>query len=336
MAKMTTAKFDNGTPAPEPNLAELIRVAGRAMPRGGIHRADGTFVPDHRASPIAGANAALSWRNLLPDLIDADGFVTAEPVYSKTSEVATLRTALLQSSVALSFGAHLIELPEPALEADPTGAPVLERQAAGFDVIKPAAFAPVTLSGTGASAEGEVATSTTPIARAAIDRAALEQIAVRIEIPRSELQDHGAEVVESQLLRALMAGAGAALDGVLLRAIAAACDELAATAAPHAICARSGVRWNEVAAILGQVSAPITGLTVENGELRLGGVRAEHSKGAAHAIVGAWDRAALAVSPEVEILMERHGVSGGLIATAWFDACALVPDPAYFTAITAA
>jgi hypothetical protein len=303
------------------------------MPRGGIHRADGTYIPDHRASPIAGANAALSWRNLLPDLIDADGFVTAEPVYSKTSEIVTLRTALLQSSVALSFGAHLIELPEPALEADPSGAPVLERQAAGFDVIKPAGFAPVTLSGTGASAEGDVATSATPIARAAIDRNALEQIAVRIEIPRSELQDHGAEVVESQLLRALMAGAGSALDGVLLNAIAAACDEQSATAAPHAICARSGVRWRELKAVIGQNAiAP----TVDADRLLVGGIHAEHTTGAAHAILGAWDRAALAVSPELEILMERHGVSGGLTLTAWFDACALVPDPAFFAEVVAA
>jgi hypothetical protein len=165
-----------------------------------------------------------------------------------------------------------------------------------------------------------------------IDREALEQIAFRVQIGRSELSAHGSDVIEAQLMAAIASGAGAALDGVALRALHAATgDALSADVAPHAICGRSGVRWHELKAAIGQ-NAIVP--TVDADRLLVGGVHAEHTTGAAHAIVGAWDRCGVAVEREISVLIERHGIDGGLTLTAWFDACALVPDPAYFSAIT--
>ena len=326
------SKIERNLPA-RAHLGALIEYAKRAVARGGRYDAEGNFTPDPTAPEIAAVNGTVPFSAMLPNMLDDAGFLTAFPAYTRESEILTVETAVLQSSVCLSFGAHLIELPEPNLETDPVGLPVLAELPAGLDVIRPASFAPVTLTGTGTDAEGELTASTNPIARAVIDRDALEQIAFRVNIGRSELRAHGSDVIEAQLMAAIASGAGAALDGVLLRAIAAACDEQSATAAPHAICARSGVRWRELKAVIGQ-NAIVP--TVDADRLLVGGIHAEHTTGAAHAIVGAWDRCGVAVEREMSVLIERHGLDGGLVITAWFDAAALAPDPAYFTAITAA
>ena len=326
------SKIERNLPA-RAHLGALIDHAKRAVARGGRYDVEGNFTPDPTAPEIAAVNGTVPFAAMLPSMLDDAGFLTAFPAYTRESEILTVETAVLQSSVCLSFGAHLIELPEPNLETDPAGLPILAELPAGLDVIKPAAFAPVTLSGTGADAEGELTASTNPIARAVIDRDALEQIAFRVNIGRSELRAHGSDVIEAQLMAAIASGAGAALDGVLLRAIAAACDEQAAGAAPHAICARSGVRWRELKAVIGQNAIMPT---VDADRLLVGGIHAEHTTGAAHAILGAWDRCGVAVEREISVLIERHGLDGGLVVTAWFDACALLPDSAYFSAIAAA
>lgn len=326
------SKIERNLPA-RAHLGALIEYAKRAVARGGRYDAEGNFTPDPTAPEIAAVNGTVPFSAMLPNMLDDAGFLTAFPAYTRESEILTVETAVLRSSVCLAFGAHLIELPEPNLETDPAGLPILAELPAGLDVIRPASFAPVTLTGTGADAEGELTASTNPIARAVIDRDALEQIAFRVNIGRSELRAHGSDVIEAQLMAAIASGAGAALDGVLLRAIAAACDEQSATAAPHAICARSGVRWRELKAAIGQ-NAIVP--TVDADRLLVGGIHAEHTTGAAHAIVGAWDRCGVAVEREMSVLIERHGLDGGLVITAWFDAAALTPDPAYFSAITVA
>ena len=311
------------------HLAALIEHASRAMRRGGRYDAEGAFIPDPTAPEIAAVNGVVPLYASLPDLIDAAGFVSVAPEYTRGSERVTVRAALTQSSVCLASGAHLIELPELDVAADPEGMPMLAEKSAGLDVIRPAGFAPVALTGTGADAEGDAPASASPVARALIDRDALEQIAFRVELPRSVLRDFGAELLETHLLAAIVSGAGAALDGVLLRALATA-PALAADAAPHAICGRAGVRWSELKAVIGQNSvAP----TVDADRLLIGGVHAEHTTGAPHTIAGAWGRCAVAVSPEIEVLIERHGVAGGLVLTAWMDAQALIPDPDFFAAV---
>jgi hypothetical protein len=310
-------------------LADLLEYAQRAQAKGGHHRSDGTFVPAAGGNRIAGANATLGMRTLLPDVIDADGRPTGLPAYTRASDVIDLGTAMIRSSVALSMGATLIELPEGVLRTDPNGEPVLAEHPGGFDVVSPAPFTALALTGSGTDAEAEVATSAMPIRRAEIDRANTEQLAVRFAIPRSALRDYGHERIEAQLLASIAAGAGQALDGLLLRALAQATGDGVVQGAEvvHAIAGRTGVRFAELGAIIGQNSATPD---LADDRLLIGGVHAEHSAGAAHTIAGVFDRAAIAVSPEIEVLAERHGVDGGLVLTAWLDAQPLIPAPEYF------
>lgn len=328
-------------------LAALIEHATRAQARGGHReRSDGTMqriTGPAGGSKVAGSNATLSWRTPIPDLIDAEGFVTGTPAYTRESEVLTLRTAAQRSSVCLAMGAHLIEIPEGELSSDARGEPVLADLPAGFDVIRPAQFSQVELTGTGSDAEGDITAGASPIHRAEIDRASTAQIACRFEIGRGELREHGADRIEAQLMQAIAAGIGPALDKVLLDGIAAAVapevgDDLFAV---HSICQRRGVRWSELSAAIGDHIPDIAdagargGLSVASGELRIGGVRAEHAGNGRPTIVGVFDRAAIAVSPEIELLVERHGVAGGLSVTAWLDAFPLTPDPKYFARLGA-
>jgi len=311
-------------------LADALRAAQIATHKGGHHRGEEDYVADGRRHPFAGINAPIGWRTALPDLIGADGRPSGTPQVTRTDETATLRTATIRSSACLAAGTHLLEIPEGELVDMVDGKPVLDDQLAGFDLIRPAPFAPVELTGD----EGEVALSDSPIARAQIDRAATEQLAVRFEILRSTLRTNGPDRIESQLLRAIPAGLGVALDGLMLRALSAATADASGDppTVVHEICGRAGLRWAELACIVGQNSwaAETHGTT-----LHVSGIHAEHSAGAPHTIVGAWDRCAIAASPEIEVLIERRDASGKLVVTAWCDAQALVPDASYFEEIGA-
>lgn len=263
-------------------LADALRAAQIATHKGGRHRGEEDYVADGRRHPFAGVNTPMAWRTALPDLIGQDGRASGTPQVTRTDETATLRTATIRSSACLAAGAHLLEIPEGELVDMVDGKPVLDDQLAGFDVIRPAPFDPVELTGD----EGEVALSASPIARAQIDRAATEQLAVRFEVLRSTLRSHGPERIEAQLMRAIPAGLGVALDGLLLRALSAAPADGTGDPASvvHEICGRTGVRWAELGGVIGQNSWP--GETFGT-TLHVAGVHAEHSAGAPITIVGA-------------------------------------------------
>ncbi|WP_284266128.1 hypothetical protein [Roseicyclus amphidinii] len=323
-----------GDPSP---LADAIKLARHAQASGGRERPDGEFVADKRASQIAGVNASINLRAMLPDLLDGDGRVYQTPAATPAQETRTLREAVMRNSRCVQFGAKLVEIVEGEARAFGAAVPAMVEHPAAFHVIEPADFAPVTLTedaaanavngGAGTRDEGDVSATTVPISTAELDRSGLTQRAVRFTVPRSTLRARNDVQIEAEIMLSLALGLGRAVDAVLLTAIIASkpAQDLANPFIDEA--ATLGLRFDEIAAIAGP--AAFGDVVIDNGRLYLRGVPAELSPDAARGVVGAWDRAAVAIQPEIDVLVERDR-AGALTFTAWADFAPLIPSTAFF------
>lgn len=312
------AKMTRG--ADRAGLAEVISRAKRATAAGGHERSDGTFVS--RGPGIAGINATIALREMLPEVVGADGRVTRAPVARPSGETMTVRAAAMANSRVVQAGAHLIEMAEA--EVAGFGAePVLAEHPQEFSTIEAAPIDAVALTGAGADAEGDVTASALPIASATLDRSALTQRAWRVEIPRSALRDRGEDRVAGELMTAVAVGLGRAVDAELMTALDAAATvgfDLHAAAA-------KGLRMADLRAVIG--TGAVSGPAVDRGELFVDGIPAELSGDVDATIIGAFERAAVFVQPELELLAERTA-AGGLVMTLWADFQAAVPDAGFF------
>lgn len=318
------------------DLVALLDAGRRAVARGaGREREDGTFVTDANRSPLAGVNGALSLRAMLPELLDSAGRVYRTPLATPAQEQRTLAAAVMENSRVVRAGAKLIEIAEPEFQgANPE--PMLADVPTRFSVIEPAPFGAVALSATtdpvvtdtgfsGDADEGTLAASVLPVSTAEIDRGALTQRAVRFEIGRSVLRQHNDGEIAAEIMQAIALGLGRAVDAELLGAINAATPAAYTVAAAAA----ASVRFEELRAIVGTTG---TGAAADLGNLFVSGVPAEITADMAETLIGAWDRFAVTIEPEISILMERTR-AGALVATCWADFGALVPDAGFAWAV---
>jgi hypothetical protein len=139
-------------------------------------------------------------------------------------------------------------------------------------------------------------------------------------------REHNDGELEAEVMMALALGLGKAVDRELLETIRANdVDTAPGTTFLEAFAAKGG-RADELRCILGTETI---GAEFVEGALYKNGIPAELSGDVDATICGAFDRAAVAISPEIELLVERTS-AGGLIFTCWADFAALVPDYSWF------
>lgn len=327
-------------------LADMIAYARTAVaPPPGRLRPDGEFVYDSRMERRNVVSGTVGLRALLPDLMDSAGRLVRVPAARPAMEARTVEDRIRQSSRVLAAGAHLIELPEPDLRmAGPE--PVLVDEPGSFVTVEPAPFEKIELVedaapsavfwGDGSRDQGEVSTAALPWSAAEIDRRTLTQRAVKFEMSRKQLKARRDGELESWALFAIALGLGRAVDAELLSAIEAANpDEYSHTGASSP--AAKGLRFDELRAIVGRFGTFVEpagafedwnasgrrGLTVR------GTIPAEFSPDAEKTIIGAFTRAAVVITPEIDVLMERTR-AGGLRMACWAGFQALLPDVGFF------
>lgn len=306
--------------APAANLAEVLERAAQAVAQTGHTNGAGEYVHDARHAAFAGTNATISLRSALPDLIDNDGRFTKTPTAVPANETVTIGSAALAGSVCAQAGAHLLEIVDLKPHMG-NGAPVLEEVQNKFGVIRPADLHVIDLD---ASGDGDLTASDLPTAWQTLDRDTLTSRGVRYELTRAQILDRGRDALAGDVLRAIAAGLGRAVDAEILGAIVAASPDSFNAASVAA----SGLRWGELAAVVGTNGAGV-GTPIAAGEIHVQGVPAEISPAVSETVLGAFDRAACFVQPEVDVLVERTRV-GGLIITAWTAMQAAVPDTGAF------
>jgi hypothetical protein len=322
------------TPARAPGaaLTDAIAAATRALGYED-HTPVGAVEPTWTRTKPAAVNARIALRDLLPDLIDPAGRITRAPAVTRGADRLSLLDLAAGYSRVIAAGAQVIALP-PEVVADPGPGPaMLVPRPAGMRLVEPAPFAPITLDADGDAGppvllpgEGTVAASALPMPEASIARDALGQVAVRFEVTRAIQRDRLPGELEAEIMMALGLGLGRAMDRALLSAVTAATPGAFSAAAVAA----SGARWSEVRAIIGTNG---TGATTDRGEIFAGGVPAEVSPDLAGTLAGSWDRAAVVVSGEADLLLSRIDARGRLVVTAWLGLQGLVPDAGYFWAV---
>lgn len=293
------------------NLTKMNRAAVAPL-AAALERASREVGSDKRPT-IPAINSTLSIRTLLPSMLDDDGHLKHLTPDAVSSEATTLELALLDNARTIQAGASLVVIADPQV-VDTGVAPLLQEIPSGLVSIDAAPFAPV--------ADGEdVAESAMPISEALVDREnGGTQYGFRVRIKRKDVKAKGWEAISADLLTSVSAGLARAVDKHLLTAVAAS----APSAFTLAAAAASGVRFDQLAALVG---TDATGSTVSDaGELRAAGIRAELTADAAATYIADWSHTGVAVHDSIDLLLERTSAAGDLVVTCWLDLHALLPD----------
>lgn len=309
------------------DLATVLERASKAMPNTGRMNGSNDWIEDNTRKKFAGTSVVLNSGDALPDLLDAEGRVTRTPNAQPAGETITLTTAAAANSRVVRAGSALLPIVADITADTGEGYPVLMQSQNRFTVIKPAEFANLieeTATGEEDDAEAEITATDLPFTSLDLDRGNIKQHAVRFEIPRRTLHIYGRDVIAAHALRGIALGIGRAVDNQLLTALSAAVEGSFSVSAA----AQAGLRFEELAAIIGTdangISPPI-----EAGNLAVHGVIADTSADCTETFVGAFDRAGVWITPEIDMLIERRR-DGGLNLTCWLGLQAALPSPEYF------
>lgn len=263
--------------------------------------------------------------SFLPNLFDRSGRMIAAPVGNMAGETIPLDAAVIAASRVSQAGAHII-IRDNQLNPIPvgeTGDIMLADVTAKFSTIEPATYADV-------ADDAEVAvTATLPIHRATLDWSTSQSVAVRFTVPHSAQKNHKQEDLSAELLIALTLGLGRAADRLLISAINATTPSAFTLAAAAA----QGLKVSELNGLIGTNA---TGAVFrDDGSLSVAGVNAELTGDMAGTLIGAWNRAAVAIGQDVRLLAERTNRNGTLDVTAWAYMIPLLPDATKFWSVSA-
>lgn len=300
------------------NIAALLNEAENAVPY--IVRDRGLGVDpqiiDHPAASLRNLNLTTT---ALPVLNGQDGKIVAVVPGNIAGTSTKLDTAIVRSSRVAAAGANIIvrAVPSNAYATGLTGGVMVYDADTYFVIMAPATFAAV---------PDDAAVSVTPLpaSRAMIQWDQSVKMAVRFNIPRRDPRTYGQDHIANEILTAIPLGVARAADNLLLTAINAA------TLSPFSVAAASaqGLKAGELRALIGTDG---TGAQFRaDGQLIAAGIAAEMTADMAGTVVGAFDRAAVAIHDEIRILAERLNANGDLAVTCWVDMIPLLPDPAKF------
>lgn len=301
-------------------ITELLQEAANASPVMIRERGNG-LEPQFIDQPAASLRKLTLTTAPLPVINNKDGRYTA-PTGNMSGTSTKLDTAIIRASRVAAAGASIIVRPVPAraYATGLTGGVSTYEQDTYFVTVAPAVLANV--------ADGEaVAVTPVPASRAQIKWDEAIKKAVRFTVPRSVMRTYGQDHVANEIMTAIPLGIARAADNLLLTAINAATPSAFSVASAAA----QGLNAGELRALIGTNG---TGAQFRaDGQLIAAGIAAEMTADMAGTVVGAFDRAAIAIHDEIRVLGERLDGYGNLTVTCWVDMIPLLPDPAKFWSV---
>lgn len=251
----------------------------------------------------------------LPPVVNSElvrsGLAVSEVPAGKTVPLAA---AIVEKSLIAQAGARIIIVAERPVE---TQGDVIAfyRDSGAFVIVEPSLFAAV-------SDGADAANSDLPFASASIQWDDAPSAAFSTTITRRQQKDFGFNI-DAELLKSIIAGLSREADRVLLSAIAAAAPNEFSLAAAAA----RGLEFAELRALVGTAG---NGAAVENGVIYAYGIQAELTPSISETIVGAFNRAAVAIHPKITVAAERLNVHGDVRVTCFANLLGLVPDSSAF------
>ena len=307
-------------------LRQLIESAKHQLGYHEIYDGNGAT---RAAIPKAAASVArVSLRDLtMPSLVGTAGNAIARlPGTTQAGAKTTFSGAVIEQSRVAQAGATVFIVPaapEPAQGGGSSGAIALRSRLATFTTVEAAPFA---ILADGADAPD----STVPVYRsvAEFEPDTAPTYSFSCTLSRRDLKDwEGTGQLPEAVLAAMGLGLARAADTCLLAAIVATTPPAFTLAAAAA----RGLKFGELAALVGTAG---TGASVyEDGRLRVAGVPAELTDTTAASIVGAFNRAAVAVGEEISLVAKRTNLDGSMELTAHANLIALLPDDSAFFSV---
>ena len=248
----------------------------------------------------------------------ASGDIKTAPFNNAVKDIS-IEKALLQRSVAAKLGAVMIFGTHEPDEITERGLPTFSSYPINFSVFRPAPMVEV-ISG------DVIPISDVPFCRSTIDSDNTEIVAFATRIPRWISSVPGQTHLLDEAMRSLVAGIAQAMDRKIIETIKAA--PLSAFGIQSAIA--QGLQYESLGAVS---SASATGLYIDQlGKLRTkSGIMTSVSDQftGIGSIVGAWNRVALFVDPEVAVHL-TNDKDGSIVLTTIIYVKALLPDPSLF------
>jgi hypothetical protein len=302
-------------------IAELLKEAESAAPFIMRERGHG-IEPQFIDYPAASMRSLTLTMTHLPFLTGNDERFTTVSAGNIAGQSTKLDTAIIRGSRVAAAGANIIVRPAPkhAYQTGLTAGVSVYEADTYFVTVAPAAFASV--------ADGDAVVATAlPASRAKINWDEAIKLSVRFNVPRRDPRTYGQEQIANEILTAIPLGIARAADNLLLTAINATTPEAFSIAAAAA----QGLKAEELRALIGTSG---TGAQFRaDGQLIAAGIAGEMTADMAGTLVGAFDRSAVAIHDEINILAERLDGDGNLAVTCWVDMIPLLPDPAKFWAV---
>lgn len=306
-------------------LRQLIESAKHQLGYHEIYDGNGAT---RAAIPKAAASVArVSLRDLtMPSLVGTAGNAIARlPGTTQAGAKTTFSGAVIEQSRVAQAGATVFVVPaapEPA-QGGGSGAIALRSRLATFTTVEAAPFA---ILADGADAPDSAVPVHRSVAEFEPDTAPTYSFSCTLS--RRDLKDwEGTGQLPEAVLAAMGLGLARAADACLLAAIVATTPPAFTLAAAAA----RGLKFGELAALVG--TAGIGASVYEDGRLRVAGVPAELTDTTAASIVGAFNRAAVAVGEEISLVAKRTNLDGSMELTAHSNLIALLPDDSAFFSV---
>lgn len=286
--------------------------AFRAHTPVGMHEPT-AYIPVNAARSIV---ACLSAENL-PGLFDAEGRLRRIPQAAPSGDEWKMDAAMVANSRVGRAGAGIVVMPEAttAHAVGRTGAIVMERVPGFVRHVEAAAWSTIDVD-----LLADVPASASPITSVSIDWSNCIAKAARFNVTRKERTSYeDQDKLCEAIIAALTLGLARAADEVMLTALSTA----GLTPFTLAKAAAEGLAFDELRALVGTTGA---GAVVgQDGALRAAGIAGELTGDMPGTIVGAWNRASIAVRDDVNIYIERTGLAGEMAITAWASMLPLIP-----------
>jgi len=302
------------------HLAKIIE-SGRTAQAFIEHRAVGFDAPHNFTRKPAVGSGELSLRDLYvmpPASATAHAYTyDTTPVVPNSSKSIGLDAAIIQNCLVAHFGASIIVAAERNI-ANTNTLPVFYKDVGLFRIVEPAPF--------GAVADGaNAAIGAAPWSDSLVEWSDVPSIAFNVIFPRAVQKGlGGGALLEENILEAIILGLAEAADRTLLAAITAA------NPAPFnlAAAAARGLRFENLGALIGTNGAGASVGT--DGTLRASGIAAKLTRTASQTVIGDFNKAAVAISPDIQLHYERLNANGDMACVCFANMQALVPDATAF------
>lgn len=305
-------------------LAELFAEARRALTFREIPR-EGGLEPIHIKKKAASLRTLNVTKTLVK--IDANGNLNTAPGANMAGEIVPCSTAIVNTSRAAKAGANLIFLPE---HSDPkfidTGSATKVMYTQNF----PRYFVNVDASEFAEIPDdADVPETVRPVFKGDIKPENLRQFSVLHRVNHKEQVDRGGQQVADEILAAIVAGVSRTADRVFIETVLAASPEAFSVGKAAA----KGARFEQLRGLIGTDG---TGAAFRaDGQMIVNNVPAEITAASAESLIGWFERGAVVIGPDLQILAERLNVNGDLSVTCWFSLRAVIPDAASFWTVGA-